>query len=1310
MAKLLLSKCLSLVFLLLVSITGWSQQNFDVSFSTGVVKVPADALTTKNIKNVFTESKFGGKHYVMIQFNKVLSEAEKKSLTQQGIELVNYVPNYTYTAIVKGNFNQQQLQKNKVIKAVFTLEANVKAFPTVLSGDAPVHAIKVQGTVDITILTFEIIKRSDLQSAILPFAASIVEQTDVFKTYTLRVPKDKVREIVTLPFIEWAEYIDPPNIPENLLGRTLHRVSELQDGVRGLTGEGLNVGIFDEVAGSHIDFWPLSRKVNVDPNAAGSHGTHVSGTVAGGGNLDPNAKGMAPKAKIYSYYGFSGDVQARMAVEIPSKTLIASNHSYHDGLGVQCGVTGASAGYSLRARNTDLNLNNFVYHMHCHSSGNAQSSCANGWGTITGTGKAAKNNIVVGNITSAEVLSGSSSCGPVHDGRVKPEIVGMGTSVFSTYPNNTYGTISGTSMSTPGITGTVTLLAQRYKQLNGNSLPPSTLIKNTICNTAIDLGTVGPDYRFGYGRINALKAVKIVETNRYALDNVTTGQNKTITITVPANTSKLNVMLTWNDPAATALAANALVNNLDLTVINGATTSLPWILNPNIPANPATQAIDNISNIEQVTILNPAPGTYTLNVAGTAVVVGANQPYALTWDVESPAIEVIYPNGNEKFNPATTETITWDNSGVTGTQTIEYSLDGTTNWTTIATVAANVTRQTWSVPSAFTSTARIRVTSGSLSDVSNSGFNILNRVTGFSGNGTSCVAGNVNFSWTATPNANVYEIFYLNDVTGDYVSLANNITGTSFTATGLTPNTSMWFSIVAKNSAVNASSLRSNAINVTVSNGGGGMGNTGAIAGQNSICGAITGLTYSVPVVSGATSYTWTLPVGGTIVSGQGSTSIIVDYSAGAANGNVTVTASNGSCTSTPSTLPITIGSGNIAAPTSGGNQTQAVCPGGSVPSLTATASVPSGFNVKWYTTATGNTTTTNPILNSVGTVTYFAAAAQTNTTCEGISRTPVTLTINQVALATATAQSATTFCQGNNVTLTASAGTSYLWSNGATTQSISVTTSGNYSCTVTNLTCTNTTTPIAVTVNNKPIATATALTATTFCQPNSAQLSANTASAYLWSNGSTTKNISASSTGNYSVVITDANGCSSNPSNAISVVANPQPTVSLSAMPYTKLLPGLTTTLTATVSPTGTYTYEWRKDGNIVLNATTNSIPVTIDKMGAYTVKVTNSGGCNQTSSLLSIVDSPSVKLFITPNPNNGKFDVIFHSTSTTESYTVSIFDNKGSFVYRNAFAITSAYQRLTIDLRNKGKGLYLINLYNKAGNKIASGKVVTQ
>src|SRR5207249_4956521 len=129
----------------------------------------------------------------------------------------------------------------------------------------------------------------------------------------------------------------------------------------------------------------------------------------------------------------------------------------------------------------------------------------------------------------------------------------------------------------------------------------------------------------------------------------------------------------------------------------------------------------------------------------------------------------------------------------------------------------------------------------------------------------------------------------------------------------------------------------------------------------------------------------------------------------------------------------------------------------------------------------------------------------------------------------TITAGGSTTFCQGGSVLLTAaSAGTSYLWSNGATTQAITASSSGNYSVAVTNSNnCSATSAATIVTVNPLPTATITAGGSTTFCQGGSVLLTASAGTSYLWSNGATTQAITVSSSGNYSVAVTNSNNCS---------------------------------------------------------------------------------------------------------------------------------------------------------------------------------------
>ena len=92
--------------------------------------------------------------------------------------------------------------------------------------------------------------------------------------------------------------------------------------------------------------------------------------------------------------------------------------------------------------------------------------------------------LAVGNLDYAASLASSSSRGPAADGRIKPDICAQGTNVYSTYPNYTYNSITGTSMSCPGISGVLAQLYQAYKENNNNTNPSSGLMKCILLNSA----------------------------------------------------------------------------------------------------------------------------------------------------------------------------------------------------------------------------------------------------------------------------------------------------------------------------------------------------------------------------------------------------------------------------------------------------------------------------------------------------------------------------------------------------------------------------------------------------------------------------------------------------------------------------------------------------------------------------------------------------------------------------------------------------------------------------------------------------------
>src|SRR3989344_5919219 len=183
----------------------------------------------------------------------------------------------------------------------------------------------------------------------------------------------------------------------------------------------------------------------------------------------------------------------------------------------------------------------------------------------------------------------------------------------------------------------------------------------------------------------------------------------------------------------------------------------------------------------------------------------------------------------------------------------------------------------------------------------------------------------------------------------------------------------------------------------------------------------------------------------------------------------------------------------------------------------------------------------------NVGTAGNYTVTITDANGCVGTSA-PVAVTVNPIPDPQITAGGATTFCAGGDVILTASGGTTYLWNNGETTNSITVTQSGNYSVTASNNGCTNTSANTIVTVNALPQPTIAANGTLTFCSGSSVELTSSPASSYLWSNGSTAQAITVTTSGNYSVTVTDGNGCEgTSPATIITVNSLPVPVISAS-------------------------------------------------------------------------------------------------------------------------------------------------------------------
>ena len=199
--------------------------------------------------------------------------------------------------------------------------------------------------------------------------------------------------------------------------------------------------------------------------------------------------------------------------------------------------------------------------------------------------------------------------------------------------------------------------------------------------------------------------------------------------------------------------------------------------------------------------------------------------------------------------------------------------------------------------------------------------------------------------------------------------------------------------------------------------------------------------------------------------------------------------------------------------------------------------------------------------------------------------------------------------------------------------------------------------------------------------------------------------------------VIVSAAGCSGLATSAsATLTVNPIPVVTINAAPRRNLFPGLTTTLTATVSSaTGPITYQWFRNGVPVSGAMSSTLVVKIDGVGVYSV-IATAQGCSSADSTttpqtITIGDSSGVtKLFIYPSPNNGKFQVRFFSDINNGSKNpamLNVYDEKGTRVFSKNYGISSGYQQMNVDLGSHSSGIYRVELLDLNGDRIKTGSV---
>lgn len=611
-------------------------------------------LPSRAVTPTFTSDKAD----LYVQFAHELTSEERGSLIRTGVRFFESIGPTTYLVRAqRAAFDA--LQGSPSVRGWDVVLPEDKLTAQIHAGELGSHALNPDGSYQMRVQFYEDVRLPEALYALDALGILVPDRSGFAINHKIEVA-GLLHKIVTLARSTAVQAIEPTPRPandDNVTAAALSNINDVQVSPYNLNGDGIIFGQW-ESGNARVDHADLiGRSTIIGSSSISDHATHVAGTIIGSGAGDATARGMSPAAGLLSRRN-GGNVANDHANSLSMDSIDITNNSWSRTVGwengVQTGNLGDFGGYDGEAADFDTVVRNTGLVI-CKSAGNEGSDCDPNAPTdcdgILGsdghryrnvaTWGNAKNIITVGAVDDAGLIANFSSAGPALDTRIKPDVVANGIGLWSTWAQGVtnancgtgtdYCSNSGTSMSTPTVAGAIGLLFQRYRQVYFGLDPSPDIIKALIVNTAIDAGRPGPDYLYGHGILDALRAVQTIDSGpvRIVTDAIDATQIDTWLIAVPPGTPELRTTLCWIDPAGTPNSSSSDVKNILHLELISPTNQLFYPFTGSGLTEPALTQYPNFRDtVKHGRITNPAQGFWRARVVSYEVPQGP-QNYAL---------------------------------------------------------------------------------------------------------------------------------------------------------------------------------------------------------------------------------------------------------------------------------------------------------------------------------------------------------------------------------------------------------------------------------------------------------------------------------------------------------------------------------------------------------------------------------------------------------------------------------------------------------------------------------------------------------